>query len=206
MPTLAELRAQTGPKPLPRATATVTLIEGQHLLARSQELQEQLADLLMQIERDREAAQEDGRDRTRKAGQKPDAEDPRVEELRVEMRAVVAQLSDFQEQVELEGLEGGAWQRYKDNHPPREDNKADRKLAGDLCNSTDVFNDLGQFVKKWKGEALQPDDWNGWLAERICYADRRDLVTEVVDMHESRLPRSLKLPSSASSTESSATD
>lgn len=208
MPTLAELRAQTGPKPLPRAKRTVTLVEGQHLLARSQELHEQLIDVLEQIEREKEAAKDDGRDRTRKAGEKPEPEDedPRVVKIRDETRAVVEQLSGFQSEIDLNGLTGGEWQRYKDAHPPREDNKADHRYASGLCNSTDVFNDLGQFVVAWEGEALADGDWNGWLAERICYADRRDLIAAVVDMHENKLPRAPFGPSSASPTESSATD
>lgn len=206
MPTLAELRAQAGPKPLPKATRTVTLVEGQHLLAKSQQLQEELVDLLMQAERDREAAKDDGRDRTRKAGQKADDPDPRIEKRRAEIRSVVDQLEEFQSKVDLTGFEGGDWQRYKDQHPPREDSKADRDLTGDLCNSSDVFNDLGRFVVAWQGDALLDGDWDGWLAERICYADRRDLVKVVVDMHEARLPRAPKSQSSSSPTESSATD
>lgn len=206
MPTLAELRAQSGPKPLPKATRTVTLVEGQHLLARSQQLQEELVDLLMQAQRDGEAAKDDGRDRTRKAGQKADEPDPRIEKLKTEMKSVVDQLAEFQSVVELSGFTGGDWQRYKDAHPPREDNKADRDLTGDLCNSSDVFNDLGRFVVSWEGEDVADGDWDGWLAERICYADRRDLVAVVVDMHEARLPRSPKLQNSSSPTESSATD
>lgn len=207
MPTLAELRAQSGPKPLPKKSVTVTLVEGQHLLAQSQQLDEELLDLRVQAEVDQAKGDEEGRDRTRKAGQKKnDSEDPRVEEIRAEQRAVVDQLAEFQATLALTGLTGGAWQRYKDEHPPREDNEADLRLTRSLCNSSDLFANLGRFVVAWEGEELADGDWDGWLSERICYADRRDLVTEVVDMHESRLPRAPKSRSSSSSTRGSETD
>lgn len=206
MPTLAELRAQTGPKPLPKATCTVTLIEGQHLLAKSQQLEEEHLDLRLQSQRAAEVSAEDGRDRTRKAGETKEPDNPRLKAIEVESRAVVDQLAEFQSEIDLQGLEGGEWQRYKDDHPPREDNKADLRLTGGLCNASELFADLARFVRSWEGEALTKGDWDGWLAERICYADRRDLVTAVVEMHETRLPRSPKLLSSSSQTEPSETD
>jgi hypothetical protein len=206
MPSLAELRAQTGPKPLPKAVRTVTLIEGQHLLARSQQLEEEHLDLLMAAQRDADKAEDDGRDRTRKAGEKPESANPRIEELKAKIQGLTVELAEFQAEVGLSGLTGGEWQRYKDDHPPREDNKADLRLTGGLCNASEVFGDLGRFVVSWEGDALTKGDWDGWLAERICYADRRDLVTAVVEMHETRLPRSPKSQSSSSQTVTSGTD
>jgi len=204
MPTLAELRAQTGPKPLPKATRTVTLIEGQHLLAQVQALEEEKRDLLVQAQRDTEQAEDDGRKRTLKAGQKPEpSEPPRVEEIKAEIKTTVGHLAEFQAEVGLRGLTGGDWQRYKDEHPPREDNKADLQLTAGLCNASDLFADLGRFVASWEGEDLAAGDWNEHVAERICYADRRDLVSDVVDLHETSLPRSPKSPSSSSPTEGS---
>lgn len=205
MPTLAELRAQTGPKPLPKATCTVTMVEGQHLLARSQQLNDELLDVLLEADREK-AKDEGGRERVRKAGERKPPENPRIAELRAEMQDVVDQLGQFQGLLDLSGLSGGAWQRYKDDHPPREDSKADTTLARGLCNSSDLFADLGRFVVAWDGEELADGDWDGWLAERLCYADLRDLVTEIVDLHESKLSRAPKSQSSSSSTESAETD
>lgn len=206
-PTLAELRAQTGPKPLPKSTRTVTLIEGQHLLAESQRLEEERIDVLVKAERDAERAEDDGRQRTQKAGQKPEpSEPPRVAEIRAEQKAISERLAQFQAEIGLQGFTGGDWQRYKDDHPPREDNEHDRLLTGGLCNATDLFNDLGRFVTTWEGDELADGDWNNWLAERICYADRRDMVRDVVELHERSLPRIPKSPSASSSMETSATD
>lgn len=204
-PTLAELRAQSGPKPLPKATVNVTMVEGQHLLAKSQQLNDELVDLLVEQEREK-AKDDEGRDRVRKAGEQRSPENPRIDELREEMQSVVDQLAEFQAKIEISGYTGGNWQRYKDEHPPREDNQADLTLARGMCNSSDLFNDLGRFVVSWDGEELDKSDWSGWLAERICYADRRDLVTEIVDLHENKLPRAPKSQSSSSPTGSSETD
>src|SRR3546814_17618114 len=70
------------------------------------------------------------------------------------------------------GLDGGAWQRWKDLHPPREDNRADLQLTGGLCDSSALFGDLATFVESWNGEKVADGDWDGWLAESITYADQ----------------------------------
>lgn len=205
MATLAELRARTGPVPLPKATRTVTLVEGQHLLDESQRLEEERVDLLIQVERDAEKAADDGRDRTQKAGQKPEpTQPPRLDEIRAEQRALAERIAEFQGVLGLTGISGGEWQRFKDENPAREDNDADQRLAGGTCNTSVLFSALGRFVTSWNDEALGDGDWDAWLAERICYADRRDLVTAVVELHESRLPRIPKVTSSQ--TEPAATD
>lgn len=208
MPTLAELRAQSGTQALPRDERTVTLVEGQHLLTQSQRLEEERVDLLVQAERDAEKAEEDGRKRTQKAGQKPEPTvPPRVEEIKAELAALLDSLADFQGKVGLRGITGGEWQRFKDDHPMREDNMVDLRVAKGHCDASALFTQLGRFVASWNGEDLADGDWDNWLAEKITYADRRDLVTAVVDMHEANLPRvSPKSLNGSSATEPSATD
>lgn len=206
MPTLAELRAQSGPMPLPRAERTVTLIEGQHLLADAQRLAEERDDLLAAGRNTDDDGNPTGP--PQKAGQgakESRARIKRLEEIPSEMAAIVARLGDFQGEVGLTGLTGGDWQRFKDDNPPREDNKADVVYARGHCNATAVFEALGRFVKTWDGEAVTQADWDGWLAERITYADRRELITEVVMLHEQGMNRAPKLPRSSSTTASSET-
>lgn len=206
-PTLAEMRAQSGPTPLPKADRTVTLIEGQHLLADAERLNEERSDLQIAASREDEAGNPTGP--PSKAGQGgKEARDraARIAAIDTEMKTIVARLGEFQAEVGLVGLSGGDWQRFKDANPPREDSQQDLRLARGLCNSTAVFDDLGRYVKTWNGEDVAPDDWDKWLAERITYADRRDLVGEVVMMHEQGLARAPKSPAASSQTEISATD
>lgn len=201
MPTLAEMRAHTGPQPLPKKTVVVTLVEGQHLLAESEEL---AGELLSIVQATAGTVDQDG-ERTgppRKQGQKIPA---RADEIRDRQAAIPDELAAFQGELGLTGLPGGEWQRFKDEHPPRENHRQDLQLTGGLCNSAELFAELGKFVTEWNGEVLAPDDWNGWLAERITYADRRDMVTEVVRMHEKGLSRSPKFVSSSGTTKGSAT-
>lgn len=203
MPTLAELRAQSGPQPLPRAFRVVTLVEGQHLLAESKRLADELEDIARQAAR----VDEDG-ERTgppRKAGEGSNL-GPRADEVKARLGELPDELANYQGEIELRGITGGEWQRFKDDHPPREDDKADIRLTGALCNASDLFAALGRFVASWNGEPVAADDWDKWLAERITYSDRRDLVTAVVEMHEAGLSRSPKLRTSSSTTEPSATD
>lgn len=201
MPTLAELRARTGATPRPKATRRVTLVEGQHLLDESRTLHEELVDLIAS-----QPGNIDDTERTgppRKAGAKTD---PRIAEIETAQASLLERLAAHQGEIGLIGLDGGAWQRWKDLHPPREDNRADLFLTGDRCNSSDLFADLGTFVESWNTEQLAEGDWDGWLADSITYADRRDLVKAVVDMHEESVVRSPFFSSGSSGTPTSATD
>lgn len=197
---LAELRAQSGPPPLPRATKVVTLIEGQHLLAET----EQLSDELLMIANQATRTDADG-ERTgppRKAGEGASLP-PRVEEIQARQAEILDELADFQGEVTLKGITGGEWQRFKDENPPREDNPQDLNFTGGACNASAVFAALTRFVSGWNGTDLAPGDWDNWLAERITYADRRDLVAVIVKMHEDGLARSPKFHRSSSTTEPS---
>lgn len=199
--TLAEMRAQSGPAPRPKITKTVTLTEGQHLLDESERLRDRLMDLLANTSAD---ADEDAPKQPRKMG--APAVPPEVDEIRAAQVKLRERLREFQVELGLEGTTSGEWHRWKDEHPPREDSPSDLRVAGGWCNATDLFDDLGRYVATWDGEPLSPGDWDAHLAERITYADRRDLVTAVVEMFEQGLNRVPKSPSESSSTESSATD
>ena len=222
MPTLAELKSQKSAT-VPKSEVTVTLIEGQHVLAEGQRLQERRADLRVsrqrlqeQVDRDAEARDEEAEQRTRKGGQKAPPPDPRLAQIEAldaeiadldEQVRVLAdeRLPEFQGVVALTGVTGGEWQRWKDEHPAREDNRTDVEVTAGRCNATDLFKALGEYVSAWDGEPVSKDDWDGWLGEKITYADRRDLVTAVVSMHEVQVVRLPKSSSGSSTTETSET-
>lgn len=220
MPTLAELRAQSGPKPLPRTTKVVTLVEGQHLLAEVERLSEELVELAgeeVTLKR-RISGDEDGK-RTGpplKAGEgaslsrRLEEITARQGEIKERLERFADDLAEVQGELGLCGMTGGDWQRFKDENPPRrvkssddaesELNAADARFTGGLCDSSALFSALGRFVETWDGEPVSKADWNDWLADQIAYADRRDLVTEVVQMHERGLSRSPKFRSASATT------
>lgn len=224
MPTLAELRAQSGPQPLPRTTKVVTLVEGQHLLAESEALSEEIVDLSreearLRSEVNRTDAEGEKSGPPRKSGEgastvrRLEEVKARIEEIKERLPLIADDLAGFQGEVGLVGLSGGDWQRFKDENPPREDmdedgnrlmNRQDVAFASALCNSSALFRALGKFVKTWDGETVTVDDWDEWLSERIAYADRRDLITAVVKMHEQGAPRSPKFRSASPTTSPSA--
>lgn len=199
MPTLAELRARKH-KTLPTHAQRITL--DQELIADVQRLETERSDLLMQARR----VDEDG-ERTgppRKSGEGSGIPS-RVEAIDVELTTLYDRIAESEGELMLRGISGGDWQRWKDEHPPREDNVTDTRVAFGLCNATDLLNDLGRFVVSWDGEDLADGDWQ-MLAEQIPPGDLRELVTAVVAMHERsgvRIPKSL---SGSSETEPSATD
>lgn len=208
--TLAEMRAEaSGPPPRPKATRTVTLIEGQHLLDESRRLNEELVDVLAQAQRDRMTeADDDSKARARKVGQAPDP-DPeppaRALEIKAEQAKMVDQLTEYQAELGLIGISGGEWQLFKEANPARADSQVDLKLAGGHCNADALFAILGRFVATWDGDQLADGDWDNWLAERICYADRRDLIPAVVEMYEEAIFRAPKSRSSSPEIRSSET-
>lgn len=202
MATLAELRARSARRPKPKHFRTVTLVEGQHLLAQSQRLTEELVTIMAKARGVDENGERTGP--PRKAGQGAEL-GPRAEEIKQEQVQLVADLAEFQGEVELTGFTGGEWQLFKDENPARDENAADLKLTAGLCDSSALFAQLGRFVTSWNGEELSEGDWDSWLADSIIYADRRDLVTDVVAMHEDSVVVVPKSSSSSSTTASSET-
>lgn len=199
MPSLDEMRARKGSKAArPRSTHTVTLVTGQHLLDEQKRLQDELTDLLMNLAR---TTNEDGEREgpPRKMGERDLP--PRAEQIKAEAGELHSRLVDHQGEITLVGaLSDGEWLLWKEEHPARDDSVADERIGRGWCNTTDLFNDLGKFVGEWNGEPIEPGDWDSWLAEQIAFADKRDLVAEVIDLYETRVTRAPKSPSSSSGT------
>ena len=195
MPTLAELRARKT-QPLPKMSETVTLVEGQHLLEESRRLVEELAEI------NRRVRTHDDDEPTgpplKSSAKVPD----RAEEIEARANAIRSELADHQGDVDVVGMSGGDWQRWKDEHPAREGHSDDEQYAFGICDFSALFADLGRFVTAWDGEALDEGAWDSWLAERICYADRRDLVSAVVRMQETKLPKASAISSPSLTDES----
>lgn len=217
MPTLAELRAQSGPKPLPRKTVTVTLVEGQHLLAEMESLLAEAVDLEREKNQIAEKvsgqnAEGDPTGGPLKSGQganlsqRAEEIEVRMDELEARVKAIPDDLREFQGELDLTGFSGGDWQRFKDDNPPREGNEQDKRLTSGHCDASALFNALGRFVKGWNGEPVTAADWDTFLAERIAYADRRDLIPTIVKMYENKAATLPKSRSASPTTPSSATD
>ena len=215
MPTLAELKAQSGPRPLPQKTVTVTLVEGQHLLAEFEALAQEAIDLDREKTRTTEKLKGENADgeqtgAPRKSGDGADLVrrleeiETRLHEIEERVKALPDDLRQYQGDLMLTGFSGGDWQRFKDDNPPREDNDQDRVLAAGHCNASALFAALGKFVKAWDGEPVTAADWDEWLGERIAYADRRDLIPEVVKMYEGKAATLPKSRSGSPTTPSSA--
>lgn len=191
MPTATELLARAS-VPKPRAERTVTLVEAQHLYARQLRLFEEAAEI-----GDGKASADD-ENRTgepRKAGERGN---PRLDEIRAEVAELKEQLAEHQSVVSLEGMSGGEWQNWKDEHPPREGNDDDDTLGG-LCNTSDLLAHLGRFVAGWDGDGIDAAKWDGGLAANVCYMSLRDLVVDVIDMHEVSFPKATRPISSTTS-------
>lgn len=206
MPTLDEMRARKGAKvPRPRSTQTVTLVTGQHLLDEQKRLNDELLDELANAPA--RPMNEDGESTgpPLKGGQR--STPARVTEIRDELRALGPRLAEHQAQLTLVGtLSDGDWLLWKDAHPPREDNADDTRVGGGFVNTADLYGELGRFVAEWDGEPVADGDWDSWLADQITFADKAALVSEVVELYETRLSRAPKSPNSSSETEPGSND
>jgi hypothetical protein len=65
---------------------------------------------------------------------------------------------------------------------------------------------MGQFATSWNGDPISETDWNEWTGDGITYADRRDLVTVVANMHEDGMVLVPKFLSGSSATPPSGDD
>ena len=171
MATLAELRARKTAK-LPERDIEVCL---DHTLLRQVE----------QLTAEKEDLQSTEGKPVRKMAE---GTNPRIAEIDAEIEALYSQMREASGKLTLRAVSGGAWALWKDEHPPREGNPSDERLAIGLVNSTDLLDDLGRWVVAWNGEPLAQDDWDGWLAEQVAPGDLADLVQQVVFMQEGRSP------------------
>lgn len=206
MATLAELRARKQKqKSRPTRVRRVTL--DIDLLADVQRLEEEKRDLLTEASRrhDDDEGNRNPDGSVKKMGQGGEAA-TRLGEIEAELRALYDRLRESEGEILLRGIAGGEWQRWKDDHPPREGNVTDAEVAFGLCNATDVLDDLGRYVASWNGEDLEPGDWDGWLRDSIAPGDLRDLVSDVVSMHEVSGVRAPKSSTASSETETGSSD
>jgi hypothetical protein len=196
---LADLKAK--PKSLP--TRTVRICLDQEAVADVQRLDAEKSDLLLDTRRG-----EIGDDGERKGPPKRTGEGsipPRVAEIDAELAALFDRMRESEGDLLLRAIGGGEWQRFKDDHPAREGNKSDEETAYGLCDSAALLADLGRFVVAWNGENFGADDWAGWFAAQVAPADLRELCSEVVQLHESRIRVPKVRSTDSSSTPESAT-
>lgn len=198
MPTLAELRARAN-KALPTHVQVITL--DQDLVADIQRLEAERDDLTNDMRRTDGDGNRTGE--PTKAGQGSHSV-ARLEEIASELAARYDQMRASEGELLVRAITGGEWQRWKDEHPPREGNVTDERIGWGLLNASDLLADLGLFVVSWNGEPLGEGDWQ-MLADQMPAGDLRDVTSAVIALHERsgvRIPKSF---SGSSATEDSAT-
>lgn len=191
MASLADLRAQKD-KPASLPTRVISICLDQQILGDIQRLTAEKNDLLVQAAVDVNA--EDKPSRPKRTGE---GKNPRLAEIDAELEPLYARLREAEGELLLSAREGGAWLRWKDEHPPREKNESDDRLAYGLVNASDLLDDLGKYVVSWNGDDFGPGEWDGWFKAKVAPADLGALVSAVVELHESRVsaPKSLSVSS-----------
>ena len=186
---LADLRAAKDRKPsLPTRIVKVCL--DQDLLADIQRLTAEKRDLAVSAavadDADEAKGGEDGGDGApqRLVGPPPP---PRLAEIDAELEPLYARLRETEGELLIRAGDGGAWLRWKDAHPAREDNAVDISLAFGYCNATDLANDLGKYVVAWNGDDFGPGEWDDWFRANVAPADIGAIVSAVVEVHEARV-------------------
>jgi hypothetical protein len=205
-PSLDDLRAKKAAlKGAARTkTASVSLVTADALVSEIEALRQERIDILMSVAREDEDGNRNGP--PRKAGEK--GIPPRIEEIDARIVAANDELANHQGEVGyIPAMTTGEWIRWKDEHPPREDNLFDAHRAGGYCNATDLIATLGKFVTHWNGQELARGEWDEWLCDAILPRDVQVLATCVVALYETGIERRVPFSSSGSSvTGTSATE
>lgn len=186
---LAELRKS---KPASLPTRVVTVCLDLEVLAEVQRLEGEKSDLHVELQGIAASSASQSRPNPRVA-----AINARVAEIDDELTAKFDRMRESEGELLLRATSGGAWQRWKDDHPAREDNKSDEAIAYGFCNASDLLDDLSKYVVEWNGEPFGKGDWDELFADRVAPADLRAICSLVVEMHEVRaqVPKSRSVSS-----------
>lgn len=184
--TLAELRATP---PVSRPERSVTICLAPHLVAEVQALTEELQTVALDIPDEPDDDEPDGpplKVGERVADRRP-TENPRANEIRARLAELLDEIAEAEGELRIRATEDGAWRRWVDEHPPREEgvpgHKRDREVAGGYCNADDLIDDLGTYAVSWDGEPLGDADW-AVIAASTPYADKKRIATLIVSMQE----------------------
>ena len=118
-------------------------------------------------------------------------EDAGAREIRDRIRVLLDEMAEYDGVLRVRAIDDGEWRRWVDEHPPRPEGQPghdrDVEVAGGYCNADDLIDSLATYAHSWNGEELADGDWEELLAGNISGADKKDVATAVVTMHESRL-------------------
>lgn len=179
---LSEIRAskRTG---LPERTYELCL--SQSLVAEAQELQEEKASLAFDATR----KTENGEGPPRKMAEKQPA---RLAEIDERLDELLEEMAEHTGTLRLRARDGGAWQRWVDDHPAREINRdakgnptyhpTDESAAYGLANANDLLADLGSYAVAWNDDEMVEGDWET-IAKNAAPGDLAELCRIVVQMH-----------------------
>lgn len=169
---LAELR-QSPRVGLPERTYSLCLAST--LVGEVQTLWAQLEDI---ESKEAAAANGDAAARPKRMGEGSDAAKvrARLSELRAEMLEHTGTLT-------LRGITEGEWRLWVDEHPARDDNERDAKVAYGICDADALLDDLGRYAKAWNGEDMGPGDWD-FIKANAAAGDLKEIARTIVAMHE----------------------
>jgi hypothetical protein len=180
-----------------RPTRTIEICLAQDLVAETETLGRELLDLKIATGR----GDDDDVPRKLSEGGLP----PRAAEIEARLEAIYDEMVEHTGTLRLRAESPGAWQRWKDAHPPRVEDEDGRQtvspldldVAAGYCNATDLFDRLRDFAESWNDEPITDDDW-AYLIDNAAAGDLKDACRRVIDMHEaggSHAPKLRKLSS-----------
>lgn len=169
---LAELR-QSPRVGLPERTYSLCLAST--LVGEVQALWSQLEDIEA-----KEAARRDGDKAARPTRM---GEGSEAGKIRAELARLSEEMIEHTGTLTLHGVTEGAWRLWVDEHPAREGNERDAKVAYGICDADALLDDLGTYAKAWNGEAMGPGDWD-FIKANAAAGDLKEIARTVVAMHE----------------------
>lgn len=110
-------------------------------------------------------------------------ESPREAEIKQRLRELWDEMEEHTGELRLRAVDSGAWRRWVDAHPAREDNARDARIAYGACNGDDLIDDLATYAHSWNGDPLAEGDWE-FIRSKASGGDLQALAQAVVMMHE----------------------
>lgn len=113
-------------------------------------------------------------------------EPARAAEIRDRLAELWDEMDEHTGELRLRAIDNGEWRRWVDEHPAREGNDRDGRVAFGVCNGDDLLDSLGKWAQSWNGEPLAEGDWE-FIRAKAAGGDLVAMAHSVVAMQEAEV-------------------
>lgn len=185
-----------------RAEAKITIYLRSEAAAEFDTLNEQLVEAVTEVETERRR-RADGDGKPGRLADKGSDAQRRVDELSARLDELAEQMrDDTQVEIGLAPIAAGEWNRWKVEHPAREEGDGDDRritrrdyLSGGRFNFDALVEALPRFIVSLNGDTPEENDWERVILPDATARDVDRVAEMVMNLHEGSIaiPKSRKL-------------